>query len=128
MPTWLIIVLAVIVGVLAGLAIGGAAANARRARQRSGRFELQLDEVNRALAKAHASDKGWEREALEAAARRAFAQRRPHDEVLELVLVQVVDPPGTVADKAVFRVVTESGEARLTLGRSGGDWVGEDLE
>jgi hypothetical protein len=127
MPTWLIILLAVIVGLLVGLAVGGAVANAHRHRHRSGRFELQLDEVNRALAQAHASDKGWERGALEAAARRAFAEQRPGDEVLELVLVQVVDPPGTVSDKAVFRVLTESGEAQLTLGRSQGDWVGEEL-
>jgi hypothetical protein len=126
-PTWLIIVLAVVAGLFVGLAVGGAVANAHRHRRRAGRFELELDEVNRALAQAHASDKGWERDALETAARRAFAEQRPHDEVLELVLVQIVDPPGTVADKAVFRVVTESGEARLTLGRTQGDWVGEDL-
>jgi hypothetical protein len=126
-PTWLIILLAVVAGLFGGLAVGGAVANARRHRRRAGRFELELDEVNRALAQAHASDKGWEREVLEAAARRAFAEQRPQDEVLELVLVQIVDPPGTVADKAVFRVVTESGEARLTLGRTQGDWVGEDL-
>jgi hypothetical protein len=126
-PTWLIIVLAVVAGLFVGLAVGGAVANAHRHRRRAGRFELELDEVNRALAQAHASDKGWERDALEAAARRAFAEQRPHDEVLELVLVQIVDPPGTVADKAVFRVVTESGEARLTLGRTQGDWVGEEL-
>lgn len=128
MPTWLIIVLAVIGGLLLGLAIGGAIANARRHRRRSGRFELQLDEVNRALANAHATDKGWERGALEDAARQAFAEQRPGVEVLELVLVHVVDLPGTVGDKAVFRVVSESGEARLTLGRSDGRWVGEELE
>jgi hypothetical protein len=126
-PTWLIILLAVVAGLFVGLAVGGGVANARRHRRRAGRFELELDEVNRALAQAHASDKGWERGVLEAAARHAFAEQRPQDEVLELVLVQIVDPPGTVADKAVFRVVTESGEARLTLGRSEGDWVGEDL-
>src|SRR5438874_2546819 len=110
MPTWLIVVIAVVVALVAGLAMGGAVATSRRTRRRSGRFELTLDEVNRALADAHAGDKGWERGALEAAARTAFAERRPHDEVLELVLVQVVDPPGTSADKAVFRILTESGE------------------
>jgi hypothetical protein len=128
MPTWLIIALAVIGGLLVGLAIGGAIANARRRRRRSGRFELALDEVNRALADAHSTDKGWERGALENSARHAFAEQRPGVEVLELVLVQVVDLPGTVGDKAVFRVLSEAGEARLTLGRSNGQWVGEELK
>ena len=124
----LAIVLVAVVGTLALLAVGGMVANARRRRALEPRFEASLDEVNRHLADAHAEDKGWERGGLEAAARRAFAERRPGEEVRELVLVQVIDRPGTDEDKAVFRVRTEAGTAHLTLGRRDGAWVGEAVE
>ena len=127
MPTWLLIVLVVLGTLILLLAVGGAIANSRRQRRRTGRFELHLDEVNRQLASAHANDKGWERGALEAAARQAFEHKRPGVELLELALVQVVDRPGTDEDQAVFRCVSEAGESRLTMGRVEGRWVGEDL-
>jgi hypothetical protein len=65
---------------------------------------------------------------VESAARAAFAERHPGEHVTELVLTQVVDPPGTDEDKAVFRVNAPDGEHRLTLGRRGGDWVLEKLD
>jgi len=118
----------VVVAVLALLALGGIVANARRRRALEPRLEASLDEVNQRLAEAHAEDKGWERAGLEAAALRAFAERRPGEEVREHVLVQVVDRPGTDQDKAVFRVRTDSGTAYLTMGRRDGAWVGESVE
>lgn len=127
MPTWAIIVLAVL-GAILLLALGGALAASRRRAPRQGRFEDRLDAVNRDLAAARASDRGWERDALEAAARRAFAAQRPGAAIAELTLVQVLDRPGTEEDKAVFRVVADGSESRLTLGRSGGEWVGEHLD
>jgi len=121
-PTWLIIVLAVLVL----LAVGGAIAARRRLAATSDRFDTNLQQVNRDLALAHAEDRGWERGALEAAARQAYAAERGGAEPSDLELTQVVDRPGTDEDKAVFRV--DHGSERLTLGRHDGQWVLESLE
>ena len=126
MPTWAIIVLAVFAAFLL-LALFGALAASLRNRRRRERFGSSLDEVDRSLADARATDRGWERGALEAAARRAFEAERPGVEIHELTLVQVVDKPGTEEDKAIFRVRSDGGESRLTLGRHGDDWVYEAL-
>ena len=119
MPTWLIIVLAVLVV----LAVGGAIAVRRRLAATTDRFEASLQQVNRDLAAAHAEDRGWERGALETAARRAYAAERG-SEPTDLELVLVIDRPGTDDDHAVFRI----GRERLTLGRRGGEWVLETLK
>jgi hypothetical protein len=119
-PTWLIIVLAV----LLVLAVGGAIAARRRLTATTDRFEASLQQVNRDLAVAHAEDRGWERGMLETAARQAYAAERGGAEPPDLELTQVVDRPGTDEDKAVFRC----GDERLTLGRRDGQWVLEALE
>jgi hypothetical protein len=118
-PTWLIIVLAV----LLVLAVGGMIAASRYRKATQGRFEEHLVQVNRDLAAAHAEDRGWERAALEASARSAYAAEKGA-EPAELELVQVIDRPGTDDDHAVFRI----GSERLTLGRRDGEWVLETLE
>ena len=128
MPTWLLIVIAVVVGVVVLLALGGMLARARFQRTHEAEFAAQLDAADRALATAHAEDKGWERGALEASARRAFEERRPGVGVRDMALVQVEDRPGTEEDRAVFRLVTDDGTARLTLGRDRGGWVLEQLD
>jgi hypothetical protein len=120
-PTWLIVVLAVLVV----LAVGGAIAQRRRLGRREGAFRAELQHVNRDLAAARAEDRGWERSALEEAARRAYAEQRGGADPGALELVQVLDRPGTDEDKAVFRV--GDGSERLTLGRRGGEWVFESL-
>ena len=120
MPTWLIIVLAV----LLVLFIGGVIAVGRRRAATQERFEVDLQRINRELAAAHAQDRGWERGTLEASARQAYASRKEGAEPAELELVQVIDKPGTDEDKAVFRC----GNERLTLGRRDGEWVLEALE
>jgi hypothetical protein len=120
----LAVVIVVLVALLVLLALGGMVANARRRRALEPRLEASLDEVNQRLAAAHAEDKGWEPGALETAARAAFAERRPGEEIREQVLVQVIDRPGTDEDKAVFRFGTGSGVAYLTMGRREGAWVG----
>ena len=127
MPTWAIIVLAVFAAFLL-LALLGALAASIRNRRRRERFGSSLDEVDRSLADARATDRGWERGTLEAAARRAFQAERPGVEIHELTLVQVVDKPGTEEDKAVFRVVAADVRVRLTLGRVDGEWVGEGAD
>ena len=105
------------------LAIGGYVAAERRQRSRERELLEQLQTADRALAQAHASDKGWERSALETAARRAVAERFGDVDVQALQLVQVIDRPGVDADQAVFRVQTTDGEHRITLGRTGGVWA-----
>src|SRR5436305_15317568 len=127
MPTWAIIVL-VVLGAFLLLALLGALATTVRSRRRAGRFGTRLDEVDRSLADARATDRGWERGRLEAAARGAFQAARPGTEIRELTLVQVLDRPGTEDVKAAFRVVAAEVQARITLGRGDGEWVGEGAE
>ncbi len=114
----LAIVLIVLAVLVLGLFAGGYVANARRRDAERAALHARAQEADRHLAAAHAEDKGWERATLEAAARRAFAERHgvePDD----LRLVQVVDRPGTDEDEAVF-----AGDGHeLVLGRRGDQWV-----
>ena len=71
MPLWLIIVLAV----LAILIVGGVIARNRQLAKSRPAFERALAHVDRDLAAAAASDRGWDRELLEAAARRISAEQ-----------------------------------------------------
>ncbi len=127
MSTLEVIIVAVVLLVIL-LAIGGMFVVARRRREGEASFEASVEEVNSQLAAAHAQDKGWEPSALNAAARRAFAEQRVADEIREESLIEVIDRPGTDEDRAVFRFVTDAGTFLLTLGRAGGEWsaVGVD--
>jgi hypothetical protein len=127
MPTWLVIVLGVLVVLVIVLALGGAYARRRQLAATRGRFDTQLARVNQDLAAAHAADRGWARDGLVAAAQTAYASQRAGAEPEELTLVQIVDRPGTDDDKAVFLVASGDREERLTLGRQGGEWVFEQL-
>jgi hypothetical protein len=118
-PTWLIIVIVV----FALLAIGGALARRRQLARSRPAFEASLEQVNRDLAAAAAADRGWDREVLEAAARRIYEQESGR-EPAELVLIEVLDRPGTDQDQAIFRVGPNE---RLTLGRRDGEWVHDAL-
>jgi hypothetical protein len=119
-PSWLIIVLIV----LALLAIGGAIARSHQLARSRPAFEASLEQVNRELAAAAAQDRGWDRATLEDAARRVYATERGAAPG-SLVLVEVIDRPGTDADKAVFRV---DDRELLTLGRREGEWVHDSLK
>jgi hypothetical protein len=119
-PTWLIIVIVV----LALLAVGGAYARSRQLARSRPAFDKELEQVNRDLAAAAARDRGWDRATLEEAARRIYAQERG-GEPADLVLVEVLDRPGTDEDQAVFRV---GGRELLRLGRRQGEWVHQTLE
>jgi hypothetical protein len=127
MPTWLAIVLGVFVALVIILAVGGMYARRRQLERTRGRFEANLADVNEELAAAHAEDRGWARDKLEAAARAAYGSRRDGAAPEELTLIQIIDRPGTDDDKAVFRATSGGREERLTLGREGGEWVFEEL-
>jgi hypothetical protein len=118
MPTWLIIVLAVLVV----LAVGGFFARRALTRRTETQFRARLEQANHDLAEAAAEDKGWDRALLESAARRLYAEQRG-GEPAELLLIEVLDRPGTDEDYAIFR----AGGDTLTLGRRDGDWVLESL-
>jgi type II secretory pathway pseudopilin PulG len=117
------IVLLVLLIVVAALAAAGYAGATRRAKAGERALLEQLQTAERGLAQAHATDKGWDRALLEAAARDAVAVRFGNVPINGMQLVQVIDRPGTDADQAVFRVETGDGEEhRITLGRTGGVW------
>ncbi len=122
MPTWLIIVLAVLVV----LAVGGFVARRMLTQRTEAQFRRQLEKANHDLAEAAAADKGWDRPTLEAAARRLYAEQRG-GEPAELLLTEVIDRPGTDEDYAVFHAEGEGRNETLTLGRHQGDWVLQNL-
>jgi hypothetical protein len=121
MPTWLIVVLAV----LLVLAVGGALARRAQLARTRGAFEASLERADRDLAAAAAADRGWDRAALEAAARRVFAERHG-SEPEHLDLVEVLDRPGTDEDAAVFQARLAGRTERVLLGRRGGQWIAGD--
>jgi hypothetical protein len=122
-PNWLIIILLV----LLVLAVGGVIARAILQKRTHAEFERRLERANHDLAEAAAADRGWDRDVLMAAARRIYAKERGI-EPSELLLVEVIDRPGTDEDLAVFHIEGEGRTDSLTLGREDGEWVHERLE
>lgn len=106
------------------LFVGGLIATGRRRQVLQKRLAASIEAADAALAQARASDRGWDRAVIEAAARDAFAARHGGKAPGGLHLVQVVDKPGTDADQAVFRAVVDMGrDETITLGRRDGAWV-----
>jgi hypothetical protein len=122
-PTWLIIILVV----LLVLVVGGMLARAIIQRRTEAEFRRRLEQANHDLAEAAVADRGWDRAVLEAAARQIYAKERGV-EPSELLLVEVLDRPGTDEDFAVFHVEGEGRTDALTLGRRNGEWVLEKVE
>jgi len=118
----LAIIVIVVLVLLVLLFVGGLVANSRHRHDEEAELRAQLREADQALAQARAEDRGWDRDALEVAAREAFAARSPAA-VRELMLVLVVDRPGTDEDQAVFRVITEAGSEDIVLARRGDAWA-----
>jgi len=116
--TWLIIVLIA----LFLLVDGGILARRMQLRRTRPAFERRLSQVERDLVNAAAADRGWDRERLEAAARRVCAEQ-VGAEPEELTLVEVLDRPGTDEDEAVFDVRAGGSRHRLVLGRRGDEWI-----
>jgi len=120
----LVIVLIVLAIVVVALAVGGAIATARRSEAGADDLRARIAQADHRLAEAHAEDRGWHRETVETAAREAFHAAHPGEELADLVLVQVIDRPGTDEDEAVFQASTATGATHeVHLGRAQGAWV-----
>ena len=122
MSIWLIIAI-----VLAVLVAGGMIARLMWLRRTEAHFRELLHKANRDLAQAAAEDRGWDRERMERVAREVCVEQK-REEPSELLLVEVLDRPGTDEDLAVFRCAIEGGHHRVTLGRRGAEWVLERFE
>lgn len=116
MGTAEIVVIAVLV-VLVALVGGGYVAGLRRQQAREVGLRRQIAAANEALAAARADDRGWDRDALDEAARAAVT-----GPVEELHLVHVEDRPGTDEDVAVYRITQGGREHDVTLRRTGDTW------
>jgi len=128
MSTLAIVLIAFGVIVLIALVLGFLGARARDRRQ-AGSWEAHVRAADAALAQAAASDRGWQREVMEGAARAALSESRPEWRYGPLHLVLVDDQPGVEEDRAHFVAVGERGdEARVVLSRQGDRWVAEKID
>jgi hypothetical protein len=126
--TLAIILIAFGVLVIIALILGWLGIRARNRRQAASWAEHVAD-ADAALEQARATDRGWQRELMEAAARGALERERPGWSYSDLHLVLVDDRPGVAEDRAHFMAVGERGEeARVVLGRQDGDWVAESVD
>lgn len=125
MPDWLLIVIAVLVLLVVALAVAGDLWNRRHRARTAADLLERVRGADRALADAAADDHGWDRPALEAAARAAFAARHPELTGRDPVLVLVDDRPGIEEDRAVFEVHDGPRRRTITLLRAGDGWVPE---
>ncbi|HEX8742520.1 MAG TPA: hypothetical protein VF712_05265 [Thermoleophilaceae bacterium] len=123
----LAIVLIVVGAVLLLLFVGGYVAAQRRASRPE--VAEHIRDADRALEQARASDRGWDRELLEQAARSALDEQRPGRSWQAIELVLVDDRPGVVDDTAHLVARGAGEQARVVLSRSeGGEWFAERVE
>lgn len=126
MPTWLVIIIIALAALILLFLLGGLIAVRRRDTVRGDRMLRDIATANEALAQARAGDRGWDRDAIDAAARTAHLERVPGASIAAVHLIQVVDRPGTEHDQARVRVVDATGAHEIDLGRRGDDWVVAD--
>jgi Flp pilus assembly protein TadB len=123
------IVLIAVAAVIALLLVLGFLGARARDRRRAGSWEEAVRSADAALAQAAASDRGWQREAMESAARAALDEARPGWRYGNLHLVLVDDRPGIDEDRAHFMAIDEDGqEARVVLSREGDRWSPERVD
>ena len=119
----------IIAGVLLILFFIGGLLGARvRDRRQAGSYAKHVADADAALEQARALDRGWDREAMEEAARAAIAKARGDWDFKDLHLVLVDDRPGTDEDRARFVAVAPDAECHVTLARDGDSWVPERVE
>ena len=128
MLSTLAIVLLVVVGVLSLLFFGGLVLSNRRRRRNRTTDVHHIEEADRALERARAADRGWDRERLDHAARAALDVQRPGRTYSELKLVLVDDRPGVSEDRAHLVASSDEDVARIVLRRRNDDWEVETLD
>ena len=119
------IVLIVLGAVVLLFFIGGVVAVVIRSRRQAGTWEEHVGAADAALEQARASDRGWHRDTMEAAARGALAESKPGWPYEDLHLVFVDDRPGVSEDRAHFVAVGPDGESRVILARQVDSWIAE---
>ena len=109
--------------------IGGLIYTLRRNRRGEAQLLRDAAAADQALEQARASDRGWDRAALEAAARKGIEAERPDFAVDELHLVLVDDRPGMTEDRAEMVAIGPGGRARVGLVRDdAGSWSHDRVE
>jgi len=108
--------------------LGGLAASRRRAKRDAPEHHRAVVAANRALARARAADKGWDRSVLEAAANAALALERPGWSCEEIHLVLVEDHAGVDRDRAHLLACGLDRDVRLVLARQGEGWRLDTIE
>jgi hypothetical protein len=122
------IILIVLGALVLVLLIGGYIAGRRYVAAHQAEISANIADADRALEHARAADKGWDRAALEAAARDALRQSRPGWDYENLALVLVDDRPGIEQDRAHFMASGRGDSARVILARTGDGWALEGIE
>jgi hypothetical protein len=119
-----LIVLAVVFVVL--FALGAVVARRRFDRPD---FAADVAAADQALEQARAADRGWNRQLLDEAARRALGSERPAFDWDSIELVLVDDRPGVAEDRAHLMAVGAGERVRVILAREAdGQWVAERVE
>jgi hypothetical protein len=119
----------IVLGALVLLFFVGGVLVARRRASRPEREE-HIRRADQALEQARAADRGWDRDLIDAAARRGMAEHRPGFDPVALDLVLVDDRPGVEEDRAHLVCSDASGEnVRVVLARDpSGEWGAERVE
>jgi len=123
----LAVILLAIGAVLLLLFIGGLMAAARRRELEAPDYLRHVAEADGALEEARAADRGWDREVLEAEARRALETARPGWSYEDLHLVLVDDRPGVNEDAAHFLAMAGDDQVRVVLARQDSGWTVESV-
>ena len=117
------IVLIVLGSAIVLLFIGGFVARKRHDRRFAGTYARNVEEADSALETARAADRGWDRDLLEQAARKALGESRPGWEPTHFEIVLVDDRPGVTEDRAHLVAMDGDERVRVVLARhEGGHW------
>ena len=122
------LIIVMLVAVVVVLVVTGLVASRRRVDVGASDYRRHVAEADGALERARANDRGWDRAALERAARDALGAHRPGVEFDDLHLVLVEDRAGVEQDRAHFVATDETGDVRVVLARSDGQWVVDRVE
>ena len=119
----------IVLGAIILLFLIGGLIEARRRADRPERDE-HIRRADQMLEQARAEDRGWDRELIQAAARRGVAEHRPGFEPVALDLILVDDRPGVEEDRAHLMCSDASGDsARIILARDqAGEWGVERVD